>query len=952
MNKNSIFTQFIYGKFFSNKSGYCLVAYTDKLKNQERELTDIAENIFSFWGTQGIEGNKKAVGISPYKENQLLLFQVAPATNENGQSLSNGNRGFEQHRYILLPKELLIELKTQTFLLLIQLFDKWIPYFSALNVSCFPQASNEQKWWDIVSDILEKASPEEISKVKVEQIQECWNETDIQGQSFLLLGIAALANQQQLLLTLDKNATDPALFSESLLLLLPHACRREVAIAAGTVDEHECNWAKLIIKTNSKPKDPLPQNTIWLNRSTKEFVSENDNEIFKYHQYVNDFIAPIQNKSDIILRFIEHLNKISDDYFPIEYLKNPDSLARLIPGLPEEQQVNLFYKYIPLIQDFEGLIKNIFVPQASNQLKIIWQSLRQLFVNQLNYSDQYTQKMLIVLKQLPEQELNEILENDVKQNEKLADDLYYAGLFIELRNQTKNTVIAEILREISYIIARYKSTKDFQEAYQFSLSCVVQHPDFFWCKNQEFLIFDAALKVEPESELIINIFNDTIAPLLPYVNNFLASNLYKHLAKNFSNLSRELILLYQHKVNGLMHLARIANEMKMGEPQTDKMYVSFLKVWSPNDEAAHPFLVSIIEKSTTQNLKFQPSLLYETYLWFKEANYSLWQELDLLEQHPNIWDSWYRLATKLYKEPQEYINFLERNVGKYFVTEIMITWLKVIDDNLALKNAFLYSYTWLSLESNQLSKLLAANPNSALILAKLIRENGRLELISGDLLHYLCQHWISQKSIDIEWWNVLTSPSVFESLTNNDWLTLFNVNWVLGAELSLRPPKSTLNEQEKHELYNYVIRIIENTKHFEHGHRLLNNCYIYELNTDKLKQIANKVIKLCTRTKQVLTLLEICQSYNLTKLARKEILTHINPENCDKKILFDYLKPDNKENDFEHDFYLLELLFKIPLYNDEEKKEMGLFLKKYITEIGDISLKLLVTEKLINKYLL
>lgn len=936
MNHQSELSQFIYGKFVGRNCEYRLVAYTENLKGKEKELTNIAQRTFYFWGSQGTgtKDNNKAVGIIPYKENKLVLVQAAPGINENGQMLLSGRTKFEQHRYIFVPKERLNPLNNQTVSILIRLLRKQIPYFRELNVPGSPQPENGKSWWD-VSDIFQPLSEDELSKTKVEQIHKCWSETDTEGQSFLLLALAGLLNQQRILLTIDQNTLHPVKFLESLLILLPAAYRTEIAIAAGALDEHESNWAKLIVKTNGKPKRPLPDSMVWLNRGGKKIIGESDKNTFE-HQYVSDFISPIKDQADNILKFIQQLDNFDDENFgTLKNFTEPDFLVRLIPGLPDDQQINLWLRYLPKISNLKTVVESL----SEDQQQICWKGCKQLY-------EQSPQTMLIVLKWLYDEVLLKILQNDLIQDLKLANTLIDANLLSELKDKAENPDISEALKQCCYRVIKYKFTKiSTQQAWEFACKCITD-TNLFPTTKEEFLVLDTALKAELKTDTFKKYFNQEIAPRIPLLDeaNIRNSNFYIKLQKELNYVAEWIISLVQRKENSLEFLPQIADAMEMGYSQIDTTYDSFLNTWSPSYESAISLLISILEKSIENNGNFKLSLFPKTFQWFRQANSSLRENLHSLAKNSNHWNSWDNIAKLLYKDPVERIHFLERKFSQCFPDEILEVWLSLVSTDDNLKNEFMGSDIWLSLQKETLTKKLTAKPELAIIFANLATKSGRLELISENLLHHLTEKWISQKSVDRDMWTVLTSPTTLKFLTNQDWLKLWYVSWIFAPELNLPSNQTALNEQEKQDLYSYAIKLIDNflnLNQFEQRRRLIDDCHDYGLAIYQIKQLAIKLIEVCNKPKKVSTLLKDCQRWNLNKSEQIEILIYAKPETYDKDLVIQLINIETELNGNNLS----------PLTN-EEKRKIGELLLDYVSKNKVINELQEIAKKLIScKYL-
>ncbi|MGB7441826.1 MAG: hypothetical protein WA919_12215 [Coleofasciculaceae cyanobacterium] len=941
MNKKREFSQFIYGKFTGRNSGYRLVAYTNDLAGKEQQLTNMAERTYYFWGTQGTEGDKKAVGIFPHSKETLVIVQAAPAVDEQGKLLSSGGSKFDQHRYIFVPRKSLLNLDNQVFILLIRLFNKPIPYFSNLNIPAF--AEPDYPWWNLIANLFEPPSSEELQQAKNLQIQECWSVTDNHGQSLLLLALAILLNKQRLLLTLDQNAKYPVSFSESLLMLLPASCRSHIAIAAGAVDEHRCKRANLIVKTNGLPKQPLPDSLIWLERGKKIIIGEHNQKILE-HQYVSEFIAPINNQPDKILKLVQHLNTIIDDNFNIESLSNPDSLILLIPGMPEERQVDLWCRYIPQVTSLQSVIEKF------SEYPSLWQALIQL----VDQHPQYINFLLIIIKKLPEEEVIQKLQTDVLENLDLAVGLLNTSLLNQFPNKSVDTDIGKILIDVCYKAVEYISEQDTVQAWKLASSCI-NHENLFPSEDRQFPIWDAALKGELEVGTLRVRFNQKLAAQLSHLNRaeILKSNLYKHLQEKLPDVAKSIERLLEQQAKGLVELPKIAEMMQMQPEQADLLYSKFLEKYQASSvslEDIRPIITNVIEKSiigidqseVTErkiNISFHPTLFPKSYQYFEFIDSDLIKIFSALKQFPRSWDNWKSLTSTLYKTSLlERINFLERTVRIFFPTEVLAYWLENISEDIRLDNYFLASSTWLHLHKKDIKKVLIDTPTHAKFIAYLAIKKERFELISEDLLHYLKQCWLTSKPTtpdDQKLWIALTSPSTLKAINNNNWLNIWYLNHLFNQEGRFPAPTTALNQTEKQHLYKLAIKLFNQATKFEQKQRLLNDCCTYGLERDKTKPIAIQLIKMSSNSEQVLSLIDNLKIHEFTFSEQKEVLKSVNPKVCPLDLVFDYLKGTSQEANDSHEIDLIELLFNIPLSSEEDNHKRTDFVGKYLHQSVD-----------------
>ncbi|NES08042.1 MAG: hypothetical protein F6K22_37845, partial [Okeania sp. SIO2F4] len=315
MSQESKFDQFIYGKFVAEKdSEYRLVSCSENLNNNISELEDIHEKIYYFWGSQGSDPNRKAVGICRNNtrilpEKKILLIQAAPAFNKDKGIFSRGgSRSFFQHRYIFVSEAEIVGFKNQICRLLGGLGNMSIPTFSSLN----QLDDSEQKSWLLgLEDFKPLPATETTEKKARETIEKVWKKLKNSEQKILLQALDVILNGKRLLLTdqSKKNTRLLLLLLDNLLLFLPTNERHKISLAIGSVDPEYCKWAQIIVKLDGSSIGSLPENMVWLDFQKYEF----DKEEYLDHEYVKDFIAPNKDKYENLITICEYLDKTTKD---------------------------------------------------------------------------------------------------------------------------------------------------------------------------------------------------------------------------------------------------------------------------------------------------------------------------------------------------------------------------------------------------------------------------------------------------------------------------------------------------------------------------------------------------------------------------------------------------------------------------------------------------------------
>jgi hypothetical protein len=234
-------------------------------------------------------------------------------------------------------------------------------------------------------------------------------------------------------------------------------------------------------------------------------------------------------------------------------------------------------------------------------------------------------------------------------------------------------------------------------------------------------------------------------------------------------------------------------------------------------------------------------------------------------------------------------------VGNIFPVEVMQQWLPLIARNENFrKDIIVKSSAWQGLTLVNFHQLVRTSQQHATTLTRCLRDGdgSRLSWIQGDLLHYLCQTWIHQKRVDEDLRDVITSPSVTDTFSVEDWLFLQRLSWEPGIELELRLEINTLLTPD---LTNSVLLMHAKTMVTRYDspdqtRRLLNNCVAWGLDIAK----------------------------------RKEILVGLQPSVCSVDLILPYLYREEKAIDPVEDQQLIGLLLQIEL-NQGEKADVEKF---------------------------
>ena len=308
MNNFDGYSQFIYGRFSSGKGGYQIVAHTSDLAIQD--MQEIAER-YRFWGSKLPPAVTKTKAVGVFQKNEQLIFVQASSV-----STSFGIR-FGQHRYIIVPLTKIAELGYRSHKILKWFFQQEIPVYRQLN-------DDLQR---LPISILEEHITSEERRKEAIIVGKCLKEKDHEKTSFLFSALLAIVNDIQVLINQTENRLSiETYYLVSILALLPATCRREISIAIGNIDESQCSWAKLILKTMNSGSVNRPQNCIWLNRDAGVIDSDGSLSTLS-SKYVNKLEEILLNRPSSTLSILGELDQIKDESIRLSGLEQIEKLT-------------------------------------------------------------------------------------------------------------------------------------------------------------------------------------------------------------------------------------------------------------------------------------------------------------------------------------------------------------------------------------------------------------------------------------------------------------------------------------------------------------------------------------------------------------------------------------------------------------------------------------------------
>jgi GTPase SAR1 family protein len=330
-----IYNQVIYGKLIGGTTSYQIIAHTSDFKDKLSEIEQNIINIYKFWVIPPNEHkNKKgvvAVGCFKHKflsdENDyLVIAQVSILPHAEYEDTSY------QYRYIFIPQEDLKSIEYKTFYLVNE-------FMKTEETGQLLQKDPNLSKVDI--PLLNKGISENKKLKEVNLIKQCSQEKDNREKSFLFSVLASLINNQRILINHQSNLRSADIYF-IVFLLLPMICRTEIAIAFGSFNEKDCNWANLLIKTTRLNSATLPDNCIWLDRQNGNVVGVNSLNNTKYGSKIEYIIrrAIEKNEDQKISQLLEDLDKLKtkQNNLTLQDLKKD---IVLIFELPNEKPIRL-----------------------------------------------------------------------------------------------------------------------------------------------------------------------------------------------------------------------------------------------------------------------------------------------------------------------------------------------------------------------------------------------------------------------------------------------------------------------------------------------------------------------------------------------------------------------------------------------------------------------------------
>ena len=424
-----------------------------------------------------------------------------------------------------------------------------IPTFCSVN----QLYDSEQKSWLLGAESFGSLAATETTEKKArETIGKVWKKLCYSEQNLLLQGLAVILNGKRLLLTGQLKTLSPLLLLDNLFLFLPNNARNKISLAVGgSVDPEYCNWAQIIVKPDGSSIHSLPENMVWLDFNKCEF----DKEEYLDHEYVEDFIAPIQDKYENLITICEYLdNTTKGDSHDLGWefeevdgwlkLKNPSIDFIFNYPAEERDKIEILRKYIPRkcsTKNYPELEKRIISCEK------IFRSDKEKF-----------------------QLWDLVLAGGITMGD-LSDLILAGGI-------TMGDFSGLILSDL--ILAGKITMGNFKRLFTERL-----FPTFPFLDGE----------------------------------TFEQSNLKQCWQKNFPDTLSSLNLYLSEKGRGIFHIPEIANDLKLSNYEPSKLYMTCLKSHLLTYQQSLPLLESAIEKSVSfieERVKFRVDDFMAVYQWF------------------------------------------------------------------------------------------------------------------------------------------------------------------------------------------------------------------------------------------------------------------------------------------------------------------------------------------------
>ncbi len=327
--------------------------------------------------------------------------------------------------------------------------------------------------------------------------------------------------------------------------------------------------------------------------------------------------------------------------------------------------------------------------------------LKELHQSSSKLAREYYEFIVKVLGDLPEPDKKSLTD-------KLLQDTSLSEILLGYRLISENSLLndvelKDILRKACLSVITNKSSQvGWQEAYTLSKRIELKENNLFKEAQDRFNLINSIVRGEIENqELFRKFLIREFIPLLFQINSITNTDLDKKAKKLLPSIAELLESIVENKSfdrKNLPQLARIAN---LSEQQEDCLYINFLESESSSSDTSENYcslLSEILEQKLSLSNQFRRKSLPRTFTWFEKWNNKLSNIFTNFEESTeNYWSNWDALARFLFKEPIDYIKYLDRKVGKLFWIEILKNSLPQTIKNLIVREYLLNSSSWKTL---------------------------------------------------------------------------------------------------------------------------------------------------------------------------------------------------------------------------------------------------------------
>ena len=890
------YSEFRYGKLRAKTdSGARLIAQTPRLP--KGIVPDEIVQCYSFGDTPPTV-KSWAVGLVMIGD-QLMIMKKSAALDGQGRMVSSGEREFNNARYLFVPtSEVTNILAAQNFRLLDWIFSETIPVYEAIDNSlCPPEVTPLQPTF---------------SAVEENQLSEAlWHSLQIRtadGTPLAILAIEAILAGKRLFINM-REASNRA-FWKALLLLLPAACRSEVAIAMGTLDESFCQWAQLVLKAGPpSPYSELPEELLQLDTAHGQILGDWNLEAsgFEYTNILREIVAPLAaapDETDQISQLLQVLDTANEPELSLSMLTRqilqPKLALKLAEFLPLEKRQLLYDKHLGQLssQQWQDLLQLVVEkPEASAS---VWSQLHRRAVTE---PGAFVPVLYQLWPCLSTKHQLAFLDGLIFQH---CPALVEAWITTALLQQSEFTAIEPEVAAAwlglakSVIIAR--SQRDFPSALQFTkqlAKCqLFNECDRFW-------LFEATLAAS-STKTADEIFNQQLSPQLAQIDLPENSYIYQHFVRQHPKAIPSVDLIAQNSPEALSYLPEIAVLTAMSIAQQDTFYIGFLRKLSPTFEQAKGLLKSLIEnKLLVKSSSWIPSAeLKQTIHWFVIQQAELSPVFAELRKGHLGWNALMCLAEILHEQPQEAIIYADWLVNQYDLSALRVSiikrWLSLIEQGKAEPSKLQSnSVIWHSLSHKDIHAV-AINSQQPQLLAHFIREliaSQRLNVIAGTLLHQVTHVWAIAGSIDHSLLTAIIDPAITEHYEETDWLAIAQVIW-------------------SHSLWDFTVQ--------RPSRMSAKNC-------SQLVAYAKVIAQTYQDPKSVEKLLSDFSSWHLSPAQQREILLTYLPKPYRVDFIIRYLNLPSDDFDTSQR-ELIHTLLNLPLHTPEDQQQYKQFFSRFLQQ--------------------